>query len=88
MNAPPSSSNFQELVMELRSDLFHKDIKIAGYRLYSAIDTAVTLYEKKLTYCGTINENIRKVSLQKLTPLKNEKMSRLRFSGRKTVQTC
>lgn len=49
MNEPPSASNFQELVMEMCSDLFHTDRMVIGDRLHSAIDTVEMLYEKKLT---------------------------------------
>ena len=57
MNAPPSASSIQELVMEMCSELFHTGRTIAGDRLYSAIGTTEMLYEKNLTCCETVNEN-------------------------------
>ena len=54
INAPPSNSNIQVLVLKMCSDLFHTGKIVTGDRLYSAIDTAEMLYEKKLTYCGKI----------------------------------
>ena len=43
--------------MEMGSDLFHTGRMVTGDRLYPAIDIAEMLYEKKLTYCRTINKN-------------------------------
>ena len=57
MNTPPSVSNIQELVMEICSDLFHTGRMVTRDRLHSAIDIVEMLFEKKLTYSGTINKN-------------------------------
>ena len=57
MNTPRSVSNIQELVMEICSDLFHTGRMVTRDRLHSAIDIVEMLFEKTLTYSGTINKN-------------------------------
>ena len=57
MNALPSTSSIQDLVMNMCLDLFYSDRMVTGGRLYSAIDTAEMLHEKNFTYSETINKN-------------------------------
>lgn len=57
MNALPSTSSIQDLVMDVCLDPFYSDRMVTGGRLYSAIDTAEMLHEKNFTYSGTINKN-------------------------------
>ena len=49
MNTTPSGITIQELVTEMRSDLFRTGKLVTGDQLYSVINTIEMLYEKGLS---------------------------------------
>ena len=66
------------------SDLFHTGRMVTGDRLYPAIDIAEMLYEKKLTYCGTINKNRKGLPAK----IKTVKSSYVSFVRTENWQKC
>ena len=49
--------NINDLVMEISKDSLNTKIKVTGDRLYSTIDTAEEVYQKKATYVRKIMPN-------------------------------
>ena len=85
INNPEKKGNFHDLVMEISKDILNTGRNVTGDRLYSAIDTAKKLYQKKTANVGTIMPN-RKCLPVVLKTAKRREVFSLEFMWKNNIQ--